>query len=318
MWSFPLFPEQASTIARQIDLLYYALLTIAIFFTAIIFLGLTFFAIRYREGSKASRANARSDHFPLELAWTIVPLFLSFGIFAWAAKLYFDMHVAPADAAEIYVVGKQWMWKIQHPQGNREINELHMPVGRSIKLVMTSQDVIHSFYVPAFRVKQDVLPGRYSTLWFEATKIGEYHLFCAEYCGMSHASMIGKVIVMDPASYEQWLAGATTGLPMATTGEQLFKQFGCQTCHKQDDETRGPSLYGLFGKVVKLQTGERLIADQEYIRESILDPTAKITAGFKPTMPTFKHQITPEQVSQLIEYIKTLGGKQTAAKGGQQ
>jgi cytochrome c oxidase subunit 2 len=217
------------------------------------------------------------------------------------------MRVPPKNAMEIYVVGKQWMWKIQHPEGNREINELHVPVGRPVKLIMTSQDVIHSFYIPAFRIKQDVLPGRYSEQWFEATTPGEYHLFCAEYCGTSHSGMIGKVIVMEPADYEKWLMSASaTGIAMAANGAELFERYGCRTCHRQDSGQRGPALDGLFGKQVKLAGGQTIVADQEYIRESILNPSAKMVEGYAPLMPTYKNQLTHEQVNQLIEYVRSL------------
>ncbi len=315
MWSFPLSPVEASAQAANVDALFYVLVGITVLFTGLIFFGVIFFAIRYRAGSRASRANSRSDNLPLELTWTIIPLLITAGIYVWASKLYVDMHVAPANAEEVYVVGKQWMWKIQHPRGNREINELHIPVGRPVKLIMTSQDVIHSFFIPAFRVKQDVLPGRYTTEWFTPTKIGEYHLFCAQYCGTSHASMIGKVVVMDPKDYEQWLSGALSTSSMATTGDQLFNQFGCQTCHLANNTGRGPSLVGLFGSTVHLSTGKTVLADQDYIQESILEPTAKVVAGYKPVMPNFRNQMTPDQVAQLVEYVKSLGGNAQAAQG---
>jgi cytochrome c oxidase subunit 2 len=314
MARFPLFPDQASTTAPQVDTLFLVLVGITFFFGVLIFFCIAYFAIKYREGSGASRANARSEHIPLELAWTIIPLCISFGIYLWASKLYVDMHTAPASAAEVYVVGKQWMWKIQHQQGNREINELHIPVGKPVKLIMTSEDVIHSFFIPAFRIKQDVLPGRYTTEWFQATKVGEYHFFCAQYCGTSHASMIGKVIVMPPAEYAQWLSGSAPAGSMEATGEQLFQQFGCVTCHLGNNTGRGPSLVGLFGKTVQLTSGESVLADQNYIRESVLNPGASVVAGYKPIMPTFRNQISPDQLSQLIEYIKSLGGPATAAK----
>ena len=243
MWNFPLLPETASTIANKIDALFFFLVAVSLFFSLVITIGLAYSAARYRKGSPASRKGALNDYLPLELLWSLVPLAIALFIFGWSAKLYFDMRVPPANAMEVYVVGKQWMWKIQHPEGNREINELHIPVGRPIKLIMTSQDVIHSFYVPAFRIKQDVLPGRYTTQWFEATKPGEYHLFCAEYCGTSHSGMIGKVIAMDPADYEQWLMGASrSGVAMASSGAELFDRYGCRTCHRQDTGPRGPAL----------------------------------------------------------------------------
>lgn len=314
MWSFPLLPERASTVAGQVDALYYFLVLVSLFFSLLIVIGLVYSAIRYRKGSKASRAGAQNDNLKLELAWSIIPLCISIGIFVWAARVFFDMHVAPPGAMEIYVVGKQWMWKVQHPEGNREINELHVPVGKPVKLIMTSQDVIHSFYIPAFRIKQDVLPGRYSTQWFEATKPGEYHLFCAEYCGTSHSGMIGKVVVMEQADYERWLSGAG-GITMAVTGEQLFQQFGCQTCHKSGPTQRGPALVGLFGTQVNLASGETVTANEEYIRESILSPNKKITQGYQPMMPTYKDQVNQEQLNNIVEYVKSLGAGQVAVTG---
>lgn len=307
MWSFPLLPDSASTIAGQIDALFFFLVAVSVFFSLVITIGLVFSAARYRRGSQASRKGALNDYLPLELAWSIIPLIIAIFIFGWSAKLYLDMRVAPANAMEIYVVGKQWMWKIQHPAGNREINELHVPVGRPVKLIMTSQDVIHSFYIPAFRVKQDVLPGRYTTQWFEATKPGEYHLFCAEYCGTSHSGMIGKVIAMEQAEYEAWLMGASrTGVAMASSGAEVFERFGCKTCHRQDSGERGPALDGLWGKTVNLSDGKTVVADGEYVRESILNPGAKTVAGYMQLMPTYKNQLTSEQVNQLIEYIRSL------------
>jgi cytochrome c oxidase subunit II len=312
MWNFPFFPDQASTAASRVDALYFTLVGVSLFFSLIIVVGLAYSAIRYRKGSKASRANALNDHLPLELAWSIIPLVIAFGLFFWGANLFFDLHVAPRNAIDIYVVGKQWMWKIQHPEGNREINELHVPVGKPVRLTMTSQDVIHSFFIPAFRIKQDVLPGRYTTEWFTATKKGEYHLFCAEYCGTSHSSMIGRVIVMDPAEYEAWLDD-NAQQTMVTNGQQIFQQFGCQTCHRDADGPRGPSLTGLYGKTVTLTTGERVRADRDYIRESIVNPGRQLTAGYQALMPTFKSQVSEEQINHLIEYIKSLGGNHRAS-----
>lgn len=306
MLNFPFSPEAASTIAGNVDALFYFLVAVSVFFSGVIVIGLVYSAVRFRKGSKASRANAVNEHLPLELLWSGIPLIIAMVIFVWSARLFIDMHVAPNDAMEIYVVGKQWMWKIQHPQGNREINELHVPVGKPVKLIMTSQDVIHSFYVPAFRMKQDVIPGRYTTQWFQATKPGEYKLFCAEYCGTSHSGMIGKVVVMEPSEYERWLSGAVSGLSMSSGGERLFSQFGCQTCHRSESGQRGPSLDGLFGKEVKLSTGDAVVADQSYIRESILNPNAKLVAGYQQLMPTYKNQLNEEQLNQLIEYVRSL------------
>lgn len=307
MWSFPLIPDSASTIADKIDALFYFLVAVSLFFSLVITIGLAYSAARFRKGSPASRRGALNDYLPLELAWSLIPLTIALFIFAWSAKLYLDMRVPPSNAMEVYVVGKQWMWKIQHPEGNREINELHIPIGRPIKLIMTSQDVIHSFYIPAFRVKQDVLPGRYTTQWFEATKPGEYHLFCAEYCGTSHSGMIGKVIAMEPAEYEQWLMGSSrAGVAMASSGKELFDRYGCRTCHRQDTGPRGPALDGLWGKRVQLADGKTIVADQEYLREAILNPAAKTVAGYQQLMPSYRNQLTQDQVNQLIEYIRTL------------
>lgn len=308
MWNFPLLPDRASSVAGEVDAIYYFLVLISLVFGGIIVLGLIYSAIRYRKGTKNSRANAVNEHLGLELAWSLIPLAIAIGIFVWSSRVFINMHVAPKDAMEVYVVGKQWMWKIQHPQGNREINTLHVPVGKPVKLIMTSQDVIHSFYIPAFRIKQDVLPGRYTTQWFQATKPGEYHLFCAEYCGTSHSGMIGKVVVMEPAEYEQWLSGAVGSTGMASTGQLLFQQFGCQACHKSEAGQRGPSLDGLYGSEVKLSNGKTVIADQEYIRESIVNPAAKIVAGYQVLMPMYGTQLTQEQLNQLVEYVKSLGG----------
>ena len=311
MWNFPLIPEAASTIAAEIDAVWWVLVSVSIFFGLVIVVGLVYSAVRYRKGSKATRKGALNDNLVLELTWSLVPLTIAMGIFTWSSKVFIDMHVAPPGAMEVYVVGKQWMWKIQHPRGNKEINELHVPVGKPVKLVMTSQDVIHSFYVPAFRIKMDVLPGRYTTQWFEATKAGEYHLFCAEYCGTSHSGMIGKVVVMEEADYQNWLAGRRGGDMMAGSGERLFAQFGCQTCHRKDSGQRGPALDGLWGSVVTLSNGEKTAADADYVRESILNPGAKIVKGYQLLMPTYKTQLTPEQVNELVEYVKTLGGIRT-------
>jgi cytochrome c oxidase subunit 2 len=302
---FPLFPEQASTLAPRVDALYFLLIAVSAFFTGLIFLLLFYFAVKYRRRSEAEQPLPMVGGLRLELVWALIPFGLTMGMFLWGASLYFTTMRPPEDAMEIYVVGKQWMWYFQHLEGPREINELHVPVGRPMKLIMTSQDVIHSFYVPAFRIKMDVVPGRYTTIWFEATKTGEYHLFCAEYCGTAHAAMGGRVRVMKPTQYEQWLGGGIGGEPMAMAGERLFEQLGCGSCHRADAGGRGPVLRGLFGKPVQLQTGERVIADERYIRQSILNPRAQIVAGYPPIMPPYEGQISEEGLLQIIAYIKS-------------
>jgi len=249
----------------------------------------------------------------LELTWTLIPFGLAMVMFFWGAQVYLAIARPPDDALPVYVVGKQWMWKIQHLEGRREINELHVPVNRAVKLTLTSEDVIHSFFVPAFRIKQDALPGRYTTLWFQATKPGTYHLFCAEYCGTEHSGMIGHIIVQEPADYEAWLGGASVTASLATAGENLFQQLGCVTCHRGDTGARGPSLEGLWGATVQLQGGATAVVDEAYVRESILTPQAKIVAGFQPIMPTFKGLVSEEGLVQLIAYLKTLAAQPSEA-----
>ena len=305
---FSLFPEQASTVAQRVDALLYFLLAITVFFVALIAGLIVYFMVKYRRRGEAQPPVVHGS-LALEAAWTIIPFGLTMIIFFWGASIYASLRRPPDDALQIDVVGKQWMWKLQHMEGRREIDELHIPVGRPVKLVMTSEDVIHSFYVPAFRTKQDVVPGRYTTMWFEATRPGSYHLFCAEYCGTLHSRMLGRVIAMEPAAFQAWLAGAGPGAAApapATAGEALFEQLGCVTCHRADGKGLGPSLVGLFGSTVRLQDGRTVAADENYLRESILTPQAKITAGYQPVMPTFQGLIHEEDVMQLIAYIKSL------------
>ena len=316
MGSIPFIPEQASAGAGNIDLLFFALVGVTLFFIVGIFGLIVFFAVRYRHENKVDRVIRRTDYIKLELTWIIIPTLLSIGIFVWSAWLYFEGKTPPSDAMEIYVTGKQWMWKIQHPKGNREINELHVPVGVPVKLIMTSQDVIHSFFVPAFRIKADVLPGRFTTTWFRPTKVGTYHLFCAEYCGTEHSGMIGEVVVMEPPAYQAWLAAGGAAPTMAANGKELFSQLGCATCHRTDTQGRGPNLVGMFGRPVQLADGRSVIADENYIRESILNPQAKVTAGFQPIMPTFQGQVTEESLGALVSYLKSLSQPQQKAEVG--
>jgi len=305
--NFPIFPEAASTIAGKVDALYLFLIALSVFFFVLVTLLVTVFAIRYRKRKGGEGATPVHGSLGLELFWTIVPFCLSMVIFGWGAYLYFDMFSPPADAMNIYVVGKQWMWKIQHPEGNREINELHVPLGVPVRLIMTSEDVIHSFYVPAFRTKMDVVPGRYTSTWFEATKTGEFHLFCAEYCGTKHSEMIGKVVVMEPGEYEAWLnrAGFSTQ-SMVQAGEQVFNRLSCSTCHGDSSDGRGPNLNGVYGSQVELTNGELVKADDDYLRQSILEPAARVAAGYAPIMPTYKGQVTEEELLQIMSYIKSL------------
>jgi cytochrome c oxidase subunit 2 len=316
-----LMPVQASTVASRVDALYFFLIAVTAFFSLLIAAMIIRFAIKYRRRSDDECPAPIHGSLALELLWTIVPFMIAMVIFTWGASLFITLKRPPNDALQVYAVGRQWMWKLQHLEGRREINELHVPVGRPVRVTLTSEDVIHSFFVPAFRVKQDAVPGRYTTVWFEATKPGTYHLFCAEYCGTQHAGMIGHVVVMEPAAYQDWLggeqpagaAGAAGGLSVAVAGQQLFRDLGCQTCHRGDSGAMGPSLAGVPGSTVKLQSGATVTADDDYIRESILTPTAKVVAGYQPVMPTFKGQVNEEQLLQLITYIKSLGGTAAAA-----
>jgi len=314
MLGFPLFPEQASTMAGRVDALFYFLLAVSVFFASLICILIVTFAVKYRRRSEDERPPLIEGDLRLEVFWTVVPLGLTMIMFFWGAKLFFTTNYPPRDSLEINVVAKQWMWKAQHPEGRSEIDELHVPLGRPIKLILTSQDVIHDFFVPAFRVKKDVLPGRYTTVWFEATKAGEYHLFCAQYCGTQHSGMVGRIVVMDPARYESWLGGETAGVSMASAGEKIYQRLACNTCHLESGTGRGPSLVGLFGKKVQLQGGQSVTADESYIRESIVEPRAKIVAGYPPIMPTFKGLISEDGILQIIAYIKSLTHEGIQAK----
>lgn len=310
---FKLLPEQASTVAGQIDALYVFLVAISVFFTILTAVLVVLFAVKYRRRSENEVPEQPHEDSKLEILCGSVLLVLVLVIFGWGAKIFFDNSKAPADAMEILVVGKQWMWKLQHPNGKREINTLHVPVGQPVQLTMTSEDVIHSFFIPAFRVKQDVVPGRYTKVWFEATKPGQYHLFCTEYCGTEHSKMVGYVQALPPAEYERWLRGASGAAETPVeAGARLFTQLGCATCHNPGSGALGPNLAGVAGHTVKLTDGTEVVADDEYLRESILNSQAKVVAGYAPVMPLFKGMISEDQILNLIAYIKSL----TPAAGG--
>ncbi len=306
MWqNIPLWPTSASTISQSVDGLYIYLLVVCGGVTLLIFAVIAVFVWRYR-AKVHPKAEPLEGSLPVEIAWSAIPLVIFLTFFVWGASIYFAEARPPKDATEIYVVAKQWMWKIQHQNGVREINTLHVPVGRDVRLTMISQDVIHSFFVPAFRIKQDVLPGRYTTTWFHATKPGHYHLFCAEYCGTGHSAMVGEVIVMEPTDYQAWLSvGGAQGSLMAT-GQKLFQELGCASCHRFDTQGRGPNLVGVAGKPVLLDDGRTVMADDNYIRQSILQPASQVVAGFKPIMPTFQGIVTEDQLLSLIAYVKSL------------
>jgi cytochrome c oxidase subunit 2 len=307
MWTgTPLFPEGASTMASRVDNLYFFLIGLTVFFSLLIAGTIVYCAVKYHRRRPDQVGEKIHGGMLLEVTWTVIPLMITMVIFVWGTSVFFAMSRPPDETLNIYVVGKQWMWKFQHLDGQREINELHVPVGRAVKLIMTSEDVIHDVFVPAFRVKADVLPGRYTNIWFEPTKPGRYHLFCAEYCGTRHSGMIGEVVVMDATEFQTWLSGGSPEGSLASTGAKLFQDLACNTCHRPDAQGRGPVLEGLFGKTVQLQNGETVQVDEAYIRESILTPSAKITAGFQPIMPTFQGLVTEEQLLALVEYVKSL------------
>jgi cytochrome c oxidase subunit II len=323
----PLFPESASTVAPQVDALFFVWSAISVFFTILIACLILYFMVRYRRRSVDEVGLPERAPAWLEIGWSVIPLIIMLAMFFWGTRVFFDIYRAPKTAVEYWAVGKQWMWKFQHPDGHREINTLHVPIGVPVRLHIQSEDVIHSVYIPAFRVKQDAVPGRETSVFFQATKPGVYHLFCAEYCGGEHSKMIGSIIALEPEQYEAWLAGGPAGKSMVASGADLFQSLACYTCHRPAatgtaatsavTATRAPQLEGLYGNQVRLMDGRTLVADDNYIRESILNPTTKIVAGWQPIMPTYQGQVTEEQLAQLVAYVRSLGATdqqpQTAA-----
>jgi cytochrome c oxidase subunit II len=306
--SLQFWPDSASTVSSEVNLFFICMIVLC----ATVAIGIAGFliysALRYHRKHENEMGAQTRNNIPAEMTWIITPTVLFMGMFLWGAKMYFDIERPPDDAIPMYVVAKQWMWKIQHPEGQREIDTLHIPVGRPVKLTMTSEDVIHSFFVPAFRTKQDVLPGRYTTTWFEAIKAGKYHLFCAEYCGTKHSGMIGYVYAMTPADYQTWLTQGATEGSLSAQGEKYFHQYGCANCHHFDNQGRCPDLRNLYMRPVQISTGQYVTADDNYLRESIYDPNAQIVYGFQANiMPNFSGQIPEDHVLALISYIKALG-----------
>ena len=315
--NFPIAPEQASVFAGDVDQIFYVLCGLTFFFTALVLSLMIFLAIRYRRGSRYSRKGAVDEHLLIELSWSIGPLLIGLVVFIWAAKPFTYVYRPPADAKEVFVIGKRWMWHLQHANGIRENNELHIPVGKAVKLTMISQDVIHGFYVPAFRAKRDVLPGRYNTVWFQPTKVGKYHLYCSEYCGTNHSEMGGWVYVMEPADYQQWIDNHNTRDTMqhetlVTQGESLYNTLACNNCHVSNNNVHGPTLYGLYNKRREFSNADPVNADDTYLRESIINPSAKVVTGYQNIMPAYpagpeQGQLSEEQVLALVAYIRTLG-----------
>ena len=307
----PLFPEQASTIAPDVDSNTRLLVLVSAFFVVVITGFIFYFAVKYRRKHEHEYPRHVFNSLRLELIWTIAPLFIVIYLYYVSSRVYFRMSKPPENTIEVYVIGKQWMWHLQHLGGQRENQELHVPVNRPVKLTMTSQDVIHNFSIPAFRVKMDVIPGRYTSLWFEANKPGKYHLFCAEYCGTNHSRMVGWIHVMEQDAYQAWLASPRVDGSMASEGRKLFQKLQCVTCHSNDSLAKAPNLEALFGRQVPLENGGTALVDESYLRRSILAPDADIHLGFRSIMPSFKGQVSESELMQLIAYLKTLGPGET-------
>jgi cytochrome c oxidase subunit 2 len=317
--NFPLAPQQGSSIAYEHDVVFYALVVLTIIFTVIVYGMVVFFAVRYRRGSKVNRHQEHHENLLLEIAWTAIPTLLGLVMFFFGAKLFIEMRTSPKNGEDIYVVGKQWMWHMQHSNGVRENNTLHIPVGKPVRLTLISQDVIHAFYVPDFRSQIHVVPGRYTTMWFEAVKPGRYPLYCAMYCGTQHSEMAGYVYAMPAKEYAEWLNnGGNNVAPMSMEerGGRLFKVLSCDStsCHQSASTNSAPSLVGIYGKQRVLSSGENVTADEAYLRESILKPNNRITAGYLNTMPTYDQQLSEEDVLDLIAYIHSLNMPATKGK----
>jgi cytochrome c oxidase subunit 2 len=310
-FNFPLSPPAASNFAAEHDFVFYLLCILTVLFSTIVGVAVIILAVRYRAGNKVDRSRPMYENLKLELTWTFIPLGLGLVMFWFGARLFVEMKTPPKDAMEIFVVGKQWMWHIQHANGVRENNTLHVPLGKPVKLTMISQDVIHAFYVPAFRVQMHVVPGRYTQLWFTPTKVGQYHLFCGMFCGTQHSEMGGTVVVMEPKDFQNWLANSgesVAPMTMAQAGQKIYNRFGCNNCHANVSTPRAPSLLGIFGTKRVFTDGTSLVADDAYLRESILRPYGHITAGYDESMPAYDGQINESEVLDLIAFIKTMGG----------
>ena len=303
--NFALFPPEASKIAPQMDALYFFMVLVSLVGLTIVVLLIVSFSLLYSKKRHPVAVQIEGSTL-LEATWTIIPLGLFLVMFVWGALLYFRIYTPPANAMNIYIVGKQWMWKAEHPGGQHEINSLHVPTGQAVQLTLISQDVFHSFSIPAFRVKREAIPGRYTTVWFEATTPGTYHLFCTQYCGTNHSQMIGDIVVMTPDDFRIWLAGSTSGNSLAQDGERLFASLSCNACHNPRADSRGPNLANVYGSLLTLSTGQTITADDAYLRQSILNPSAHNIQGYAPIMPTYQGQISEEGVIALVEYLKNL------------
>ena len=312
IFGIPIFPDQASTFARDVDVLYFFILAVCALFATGVAITVIYFGIRYHKTHDGEIGARIEGSLPLELLWSVIPTIIAMVMFGWGATVFYHLRRPPDEAMHIYAVGKQWMWKFQHLEGQREINELHIPAGQPIKVTISSEDVLHSLYFPAFRTKMDAIPGRYTELWFEAQRPGSYHIFCAEYCGTNHSGMIGTVTVLEPAQYQAWLQGGGLEGTLAQRGAKLFNDLACSTCHVDTGQGRGPSLKGIIGTTVDLQSGDTVTVDEAYLRESILNSQAKVVKGFQPLMPTFQGLISEENLVALIEHVKSMSPKASA------
>ncbi len=313
IFGIPIFPEQASTFAADVDALYFFILATCAFFAVAVSIAVVYFGIRYHKKHDGEIGARIEGSLPLELLWSVIPTIIAMVMFGWGASVFYHLRRPPAEAMHIYAVGKQWMWKFQHLEGQREINELHIPAGQPIKITISSEDVLHSLYFPAFRTKMDAIPGRYTELWFEAQTPGQYHIFCAEYCGTNHSGMIGTVTVLEPAKYQAWLQGGSNEGSLAQRGAKLFNDLACSTCHLDSGQGRGPTLADIVGTTVALQDGSSVVVDEAYLRESILNSQAKVVKGFQPLMPTFQGLVSEENLVALIEHVKSLSPHATPA-----
>jgi cytochrome c oxidase subunit 2 len=309
-----LWPAEASASAAETDYLIWSFTLLTLLLVVPIFIGITFFAVRYRDGRAVNRSFSEDRDRLLELGWMIIPFVLTLIFFAWGAVMFIGHKIAPANATEIQAIGRQWMWKFQHPGGQAEINDLHVPVNEPILINMISQDVIHSLYIPALRIQMETLPGRYTQLWFKADRPGAYRLLCTEFCGTDHSTMVGMLYVMTPADYGNWLTHAGSANSLATAGERLFSALGCSGCHTAGSQVRAPSLIGLYGQPVPQQDGGSKIADDTYLRDKILNPDSNLVAGYKQVMPSFKGIVHEDDMIRLIAYIKRLGTQTEATQ----
>ena len=302
-----IWPQAASSAAHQADYLILSFTIVTLLLTVPIFLSITYFAFKYRKGRQVNRQTSENRSNAIELSWMLIPFALTLIFFAWGARLFSEQNNPPADALQITAIGRQWMWKFQHPGGQSEINDLHVPEGQPVVIRMISQDVIHALYIPALRIQMDTIPDRYTQLWFNANKTGTYHLFCSEYCGTDHSEMGGTLTIMKPSDYQKWLTNSPLGATTVAAGETLFMSYGCSGCHRSGSTVKAPSLVGLFGKPVPLEAGGFVTADESYIRDKILEPSKHKIAGYKQNMPTYKGKIAEDDLIRLVAYIKSLG-----------